>query len=84
MIDMESKSRKTGIMKTTVDIPEHELKEAMRSIGAKTKREAILTALVDFNRRNRMAKLVRYSGTCNFPTNEEIEALEQGEHNSGS
>jgi hypothetical protein len=52
-------------MKTTVDIPEKELEDAMRYTRAKTKREAIVTAIVDFNRRRRMAELVKHAGTCN-------------------
>ena len=51
-------------MKTTIDIPENELSDAMRFTRAKTKREAVVTALADFNRRRRMAELVRYAGTC--------------------
>jgi len=51
-------------MKTTVDIPENELKDAIRFTGAKTKREAIVTAVTDFNRRQRMADLARHLGTC--------------------
>jgi len=69
---------KNRSMKTTVDIPENELKEAMRLTKAKTKREAVVKALEDFNRRRRMAELVKYSGTFSdrFPTNEEIEAID--------
>lgn len=65
-------------MKTTVDIPENELKDAMRFTNAKTKREAIVTVLAEFNRRRRMAELVKYSGTFSdtFPRNDEIEAAE--------
>lgn len=63
-------------MKTTVDIPEKELEEAMRFLGAATKREAVVTALREFNRRNRMARLVTLSGTCDFDTNADIEARE--------
>lgn len=65
-------------MKTTVDIPETELKDAMRFTKAKTKREAVVRVLEEFNRRRRMAGLVRYSGTFSdsFPTNEEIEAVD--------
>jgi hypothetical protein len=65
-------------MKTTVDIPERELKDAMRFTKAKTKREAVVTILEEFNRRRRMAELVKYSGTFtnSFPTNEEIEAVD--------
>lgn len=65
-------------MKTTVDIPESELKDAMRFTKAKTKREAVVRVLEEFNRRRRMAELVKYSGTFgnSFPTNEEIEAVD--------
>jgi hypothetical protein len=51
-------------MRTTVDIPDKELEDALRFTGAKTKREAIVRAIADFNRRRRMAELVRYLGTC--------------------
>ena len=51
-------------MKTTVDIPDQELKAAMRYSRAKTKREAIVTAIAEFNRRHRMAELIRHFGTC--------------------
>ena len=49
-------------MKTTVDIPEQALEEAMRHSGASTKREAVVLALEDFNRRRRLAKLVEQMG----------------------
>ena len=50
----------------------------MRFTKAKTKREAVVTALEEFNRRRRMADLVKYSGTFSddFPTNDEIEAAD--------
>lgn len=51
-------------MKTTIDIPHSELSDAIRFTGAKTKREAVVTAIADFNRRRRMAELARFSGTC--------------------
>jgi hypothetical protein len=65
-------------MKTTVDIPEDELKDAMRFTKAKTKREAVVKVLEEFNRRRRMAELVKYSGSFSdtFPTNEAIEAID--------
>lgn len=65
-------------MKTTVDIPENELKDAMRFTKAKTKREAVVKVLEEFNRRCRMAELVKYAGTFSdaFPTNDEIEAVD--------
>ena len=64
-------------MKTTVDIPENELRDAVRYAKAKTKREAIVAALVEFNRRRRMADLVEYSGTSDtLMSNSAIEALD--------
>ena len=51
-------------MKTTIDIPDKELADAMRFTNAKTKREAVVTAMADFNRRKRMATLIKHAGTC--------------------
>lgn len=63
-------------MKTTIDIPEKELADAMRFTRARTKREAVVIALADFNRRKRMAELVKYAGTgANMMTPEELQAL---------
>jgi Bacterial antitoxin of type II TA system, VapB len=50
-------------MKTTVDISDKELEELMRHTGARTKRDAILTAISDFNRRKRLEKLAEQLGT---------------------
>ncbi len=36
----------------------------MRFTKATTKREAIVTAITEFNRRRRMAELVKRAGTC--------------------
>lgn len=71
-------------MKTTIDIPEKDLSDAMRLTGAKTKRDAIVTAVQDFNRRKKMAELVKYTGTFeSMMTNEEIEALNDlDDHNN--
>lgn len=51
----------------------------MRFLGAKSKRAAVVTALREFNRRHRMARLVRFSGTCDFDTNSAIEEAEAAE-----
>ncbi|MGH9386594.1 MAG: type II toxin-antitoxin system VapB family antitoxin [Vicinamibacterales bacterium] len=66
-------------MKTTVDIPDDELKDAIRFTKAKTKREAVVKVLEDFNRRRRMAELVKYTGTFSdaYPSNDEIEAIDE-------
>ncbi len=65
-------------MKIAVDIPEHELNDAMRFTQARTKREAVVRVLAEFNRRQRMAELVKYSGSFSdrFPTNDEVEAVD--------
>ena len=61
-------------MKTTIDIPEEALADAMRYTGAKTKREAVVKALEEFNRQRRVKDLVANFGTRDFATNDEIEA----------
>jgi Arc/MetJ family transcription regulator len=50
-------------MKTTIDIPENELAEAMRHTKARTKTEAVSTAVAEYNRRQRLAKLADNMGT---------------------
>ena len=67
-------------MKTTVDIPEKELKDAIRFTKAKTKREAVNAALAEFNRRRRAEEVIKLLGTFkSLPTNDELEA-EQMRH----
>ena len=65
-------------MKTTIDIPDNELRDAMRFTRAATKREAVVKVLEEFNRRRRMAELVKYAGTFSdrFATNDAIEAID--------
>ena len=63
-------------MKTTLDIPKEELLEAIRHTGAKTKREAVVTALAEFNRRRRLERLVEKFGTLDdFMTQEELRRM---------
>jgi len=63
------------IMKTTVDIPDDELREIMRHTRAQTKREAIVTAISEFNRRRRMAALVDHAGQAkSFMSPDELQA----------
>ena len=60
-------------MKTTVDIPEKALEEAMRHAGAKTKREAVVIAIEEYNRRRRLSRLADELGTFEgFLTREEL------------
>lgn len=67
-------------MKITIDIPEKELKDAMRFTGATTKRDAVVTALRDFNRRQRLASLIKHFGTSEtFMTHAELMKLRRPE-----
>lgn len=61
-------------MKTTIDIPESALADAMRFTGAKTKREAVVKALEEFNRLRRVKEVVAGFGSWDFASNDEIEA----------
>ena len=61
---MEGERNDNGFMKTTVDIPDIDLEDAIRFTQAKTKRDAIVTAIQDFNRRKRMAELIKHAGSC--------------------
>lgn len=65
-------------MKTTLDIPDSELQEAIRHTGAKTKREAVVIAVSDFNRRRRLQKLVEKFGTLDgLMTQEELRRMRE-------
>ena len=61
-------------MKTTVDIPGHSLKTLLKLTQAKTKREAIVTAIDDFNRRHAVDALVNRFGKLAIASNDKIEA----------
>lgn len=66
------------IMKTTIDIPDEDLKEAIKYTGAKTKRDAVVYALKDFNRRRRLAKLAKMLGTFkDFMTQEDLKTMRE-------
>ncbi len=63
-------------MKTTLDIPEKLLAEAMKGSGATTKRDAVMRALEAFNRRNRLHKLVERLGRSEtFMSSDELGEL---------
>ncbi|HEX9783442.1 MAG TPA: type II toxin-antitoxin system VapB family antitoxin [Opitutaceae bacterium] len=65
-------------MKTTVDLPENELAEAMRHSKAKTKTEAASLAVADYNRRKRLAKLASKLGTFkDMMTREDLQAMRE-------
>ncbi|MBI4684286.1 MAG: type II toxin-antitoxin system VapB family antitoxin [Nitrospirae bacterium] len=65
-------------MKTTIDIPDNELKEAIRYTGAKTKRDAVVYAIKDFNRRRRLSELAKILGTFKeFMTQEDLRVMRE-------
>ena len=65
-------------MKTTIDIPEKDLKEVMQFTGAKTKGDAIGVAVTDFNRRKRLEKLASMLGTFeDFMTLDELNKMRE-------
>lgn len=67
---------KIGSMKTTIDIPDDALEEVMRHTGAATKREAVLVAIEEFNRRRRGARLASKLGkSATFMSQAELKRL---------
>jgi Arc/MetJ family transcription regulator len=64
-------------MKTTIDIPDMLLREAIKHTGAKTKRDAVVTAVDEFNRRRRLEEMAeRLHGSCpDFMTQEDLQQM---------
>jgi Arc/MetJ family transcription regulator len=65
-------------MKTTIDIPEKLLAETINHTGAKTKCDAVVTAVNEFNRRRLEALAVRLHGSCpNFMKQADLRRMRQ-------
>ncbi len=66
-----------GCVKTTIDIPNKLLLEAIKHTGAKTKRAAVVTAMDEFNRRRRLEALAeRLHGSCpDFMSQETLQRM---------
>ncbi len=65
-------------MKTTIDIPEEDLRDVLKYTGAKTKKDAVVFALKDFNKRQRLINLAKILGTFNdFMTSEDLEKIRE-------
>lgn len=65
-------------MKTTVDIPDTVLEEAIRNTKASTKRDAIVKAMEEYNRRERLARLADSLGKSDtFMSFEELMKLRE-------
>lgn len=73
-------------MKTTIDIPDETLKEALALTGAKTKRAAIVTAVERFNQLKRLEKLnARVRGQFrDFMTQTDLNARRAADSPTGS
>jgi Arc/MetJ family transcription regulator len=67
-------------MKTTIDIPDKLLREAIKHTGAKTKREAVVTAVDEFNRRRRLEEMAeRLHGSCpDFMSQADLQQMRRG------
>ena len=62
-------------MKTTIDIPDNMLNDLMSNTKAHTKREAVLTAIDDYNRKIKITRLADVIGTFDeFITSDELDA----------
>ena len=63
-------------MKTTIDIPSEDLDQLLKFTGAATKKEAVVKAVQDFNRRQRLSKLAEMLGTFeDFMDADELSAI---------
>ena len=66
-------------MKTTIDIPDRLLRETVKRTHARSKREAVVTALEKFNRIQRLRELnARLKGTLvDFMTQEDLKVMRE-------
>ena len=66
-------------MKTTIDIPDKLLRETIKRTNAKTKRDAVVTALEKFNRLQRLRDLnAKLKGTfVNFMTQDDLKIMRE-------
>ena len=68
-------------MKTTIDIPDGTMEQAIKFTGAKTKREAVVTAVERFNHLKRLERLnARVRGQFrDFMTQSDLKAMRQSD-----
>ena len=66
-------------MKTTIDIPDKLLRETIKRTNAKTKRDAVVTALEKYNRLQRLRELdAKLRGTfVDFMTQEDLKVMRE-------
>jgi len=53
-------------MKTTLNVPRDLLEEAARLAGVRTKTEAVMRALEEFVRRQKIEEIIRAAGSLEF------------------
>jgi hypothetical protein len=67
-------------MKTTIDIPDDDLEEVLKYTQAKTKKEAIVFVVQDFNKRRRLMELSKILGTFkDFISQEDLKKIREEE-----
>ena len=65
-------------MKTTVDTPEGELLDLMRVTAARTRRDAILRAIREFNRKRKLSEVAKMLGTfTDFMSQDELRRMRE-------
>lgn len=63
-------------MKTTIDIPDTAIMELMKFTHAKTKREAVLKAIEEYNQKQKMIHLAKILGTFeDFMNREDLQIM---------
>jgi Arc/MetJ family transcription regulator len=70
-------------MKTSVNIPDQLLREAMRRAGVTTKTEVILLALKELVRRREVEALLRNEGRVHCWTRKQWQEFRRGKSRSG-
>lgn len=63
-------------MKTTIDIPDTVFSTLQRLTGTRTKRDAILAAVTEYNRRHEVEALAATFGSWRMDDNDKIEAAD--------
>ncbi len=59
-------------MRTTLDLPEPLINEAMKVSNQRTKTSVIIIALEDFIRKNRIQKIKKFKGKINLDINLDV------------
>ncbi len=63
-------------MKTTIDIPDTAILELMNFTHAKTKREAVLKAIDEYNQKQKLTQLAKMLGTFeDFMDSDDLEIM---------